>query len=184
MAETLWGDRSRREQAKAISHGWNYGAGVSTIMRASGLPEDVIRDFDQRMRQQFPTLVQWREDVYRRGERGEVLDNGFGRRLKVDPKHAYTQGAAYLGQSTARDLLAAGILRLPLDVVRMIRAVVHDEIVLSVPDDRLDEVTAIVLASMEFNASEVLDYADDALDVRITCGATKPGKNWGSVYTK
>ena len=61
------------------------------------------------------------------------LGNGFGRLMRVDPERAYTQAPALIGQGTARDLMAEGILRLPVEVVPMLRCFVHDELVFSVP---------------------------------------------------
>ena len=62
----------------------------------------------------------------------------------------------------------------------MMRAVVHDEVVFSVPADRFDEVRDIVLESFTF------DWAPPGKSRRvpITCGAEKPGASWGKVYDK
>lgn len=180
VAMALWGDPRMREQAKAIAHAWNYGSGIRNIVAHTGLPEETVRQFDSGMRERFPRLVEWRREVYEQGAAGVMLDNGFGRRLKVDPKFAYTQAPAYMGQSTARDLMCEGVLRLPLDVVRMIRAFVHDEIILSIPEDSLDEVTRTVLDALTFRwAPPGLD-----LDVEITADSSKAAKSWGSCYRK
>jgi P4 family phage/plasmid primase-like protien len=169
-----------REQAKAIAHGWNYGEGIRKLIANTGLPEATVRQFDQGMRERFPRLVQWRNEMYELGRSGVELDNGFGRRLKVDPESAYTQAAAYMGQSAARDLMCEGVLALPLEVARMVRAFIHDEIILSVPAGSVDDVRAAVLDALTF------EWAPEGASefVRITAGCSRPGANLADCYRK
>jgi hypothetical protein len=60
--------------------------------------------------------------------------------MRPDPARAYTQGPALMGQGAARDIMTESLLRLVKaadaagrNVRPYLRAVVHDEIVLSVP---------------------------------------------------
>ena len=77
IAEMVWGDRSRREDAKAIRHGWNYGMGLKGIAYQAKVDESVAVEFDQAMRSKFPRLVQWRDEVREQARAGDSLDNGF-----------------------------------------------------------------------------------------------------------
>jgi DNA polymerase-1 len=180
VAMALWGDPARREQAKAIAHGWNYGEGIRKLVLNTGLPEETVRQFDRGMRERFPRLVEWRTEVYESGRQGVLLDNGFGRQLKVDPQYAYTQAPAYMGQSTARDLMCHGVLRLPVDVARMVRAFIHDELVLSVPEDSVEDVCRVVLDALTFT------WAPPGArhEVEVTAGASRPARSWGRCYEK
>lgn len=162
-----------REEAKAIGHGWNYGLGVAGQVRG-GVREEAAVQFDQRMKESFPRLVEWKDEVRALAGSGELLDNGFGRKLRVHPDWAYTQAPAQMGQGTTRDILAEGLLRLPSEIVPMLRVVVHDEIVLSIPKDSLDEVSRAVSEALTFEFK----------GVPITCGASKPGVDWGDCYSK
>jgi hypothetical protein len=181
IARRIWGDESRREDAKALGHGWNYGLGINGMMRNAKVDEETARRFDRGMREQFPRLVEWRESVRAAGESGEMLDNGFGRMLRVDPARAFTQSPALMGQACARDLATTGLLRLPHEVLPMLRAFVHDEVVMSVPIADVEEVERVVLDALSF------DWAPPgaALSIRIEAGlGERRGHNWGDVYAK
>ena len=162
-----------REEAKAIGHGWNYGLGVAGQVRG-GVREEAAVQFDQRMRESFPRLVEWKDEVRAIAGAGELLDNGFGRKLRVHPDWAYTQAPAQMGQGTTRDILAEGLLRLPSEILPMLRVVVHDEIVLSIPKDSLEDVSRRVQEALTFEFK----------GVPITCGASKAGDSWGACYSK
>lgn len=175
IADQIFGrhDGEWRDKAKASGHGWNYGLSVKGLVN-SGIPQEVAQRFDQGMQEAYPDLITWRQKVRALGEDGQLLDNGFGRLMRCDPKRAYTQAPALMGQGTARDIMAEGILRLPQEYVPWLRGVVHDEIVLSVPEARVDEAIERVTAAltMEFRG------------VPITCGASKPARDWASCYAK
>jgi P4 family phage/plasmid primase-like protien len=173
VAEMVWGDRSKREAAKAVGHGWNYGMGIAGLVR-QGIDESVAVEFDAAMRSRFPGLVEWRDTVRKIAEQGELLDNGFGRMMRPTPDRAWTQGPALIGQGCARDLMMEAVLRLPLEVVAMLRAVVHDELVFSIPTSSLGDVTTTIVEAMSF----------EWRGVPITAGASKPGRTWGDVYRK
>jgi DNA polymerase-1 len=105
---------------------------------------------------------------------GSMLDNGFGRMMRPVPERSWTQGPALIGQGCARDLMIEAVLRLPLEIVPMMRAFVHDEIVLSVPEHLVGEVSDAVAEAMTFTWR----------DVPITGTADAPALTWGAVYAK
>lgn len=174
IAELVLGDRSRREEAKPIGHGWNYGRSVQAIADATGIPLATVQHFDAEMRRRFPRLCQWREDVRVAAENGRLLDNGFGRRMRCDPRRAYTQAPALMGQGAARDLMCTGLLRIAPQLRPHLRAVVHDEIVLSVPAEWVEAVTVHLRECLTF----------DWRGVPITAGVSQPGENWAACYRK
>lgn len=180
IARRVWGDESRREDAKAVGHGWNYGLGIPGLCRNAGVSEEVAYEFDQSMRRQFPDLVAWRAEVRSMAAAGEQLDNGFGRKMRADPERAYTQGPALLGQGCARDLLMEGLLRLPGQVLPMLRAVIHDEVVLSVPADVIGDVERAVVEALSFEWRP----AGAGHPVMVVAGLVGRGRNWGAVYQK
>lgn len=181
VATRIWGDPSRRDDAKALGHGWNYGMGVNGLMRNAKVGEDVARAFDRGMREQFPRLVEWRERVRELGSIGELLDNGFGRLMRVDPARAYTQAPALMGQGCARDLMMEGLLRMPRELHPMLRAVVHDEVILSVPADIVEDVERTVVESLSFPWAP----PGGTYEVQIEAGlGERRGANWGQVYAR
>jgi P4 family phage/plasmid primase-like protien len=178
VAKAIFGDAKFREISKPISHGWNYGRGARAVSESTGIPLDMTTKFDREMRQRYPQLVEWQEHVRRIASDGDLLDNGFGRMMRADPRFAYTQAPALVGQGCTRDILAEGMLRLPVEVWPMLRVIVHDELVLSVPEDDFEDVARVVKESMSF------DFTGPGGTVPITAGVSKPGRTWSEVYEK
>jgi DNA polymerase-1 len=174
IARMVFGDPSRREESKAIAHSHNYGAGVRSIAAKNGLPLETVEEFDRAMRAQFPRLVTWKDEVRQKAASGALLDNGFGRKMRPEKDRAWTQGPALMGQGLARDLLAEGLLRLPLEAVARLKAVIHDEVVFSVPLADVEEFKQVVLDALQF----------EYMGVPVTAGYEGYGENWGAIYVK
>lgn len=178
VAKAVFGraDGEWRDHSKKIGHGWNYGMSVNGIV-AGGVERTLAEQFDQMMNTRFPQLCEWRMEVRAQGEAGQLLDNGFGRLMRCDPGRAWTQAPALIGQGAARDIMCTSILRF-LDALpegtAWLRGVVHDEVVLSVPQERVEEVSKVLVDSMTWEWK----------GVPITAGVSKPGENWASCYSK
>lgn len=184
MAQRLFGTIDERERAKAAAHGINYGMRGKKLALTTGMSlfeaENVINNFES----SFPRLTRWQGEMREIGEVSGVLYNGFGRMMRIEPERAFTQSPALMGQSTARDILMQGILRLwdmgGEQVIKMIRAVVHDELVISVPVEDAEEIENLVVKAMSFPwCPEGGKY-----EVQITAGLNKRGINWARCYDK
>jgi DNA polymerase I-like protein with 3'-5' exonuclease and polymerase domains len=172
-----------RDAAKAISNGWMYGLGIAGQER-NGVPRELAERFDTGMREAFPRLVQWQNEVREEagalpygemppaGDEYRTLYNLYGRPMRVHRTRAYTQAPALIGQGTTRDVIAEGILRMPFEVRCMIKAVIHDEVVLSIPVDAVEEVSRIVIDALTF----------ELRGVPITSGASPAGTSWDLCY--
>jgi hypothetical protein len=174
LAVSLFGDARYREQAKAIGHGWNYGESLRRISMENDIEPELVQKFDRSMRERFARLVEWREEVRALAGSGQLLDNGFGRMMRADPQRAHTQGPALMGQGAARDLMMEGMLRLPAEVLPMLRAQIHDEIVCSVPADQVTEVSRAVIDALSFEWRGVPILAD----------VSRAGTDWSKCYEK
>lgn len=174
LAIALFGGKEYREQAKAIGHGWNYGESLRRISGENDIDPAIVMKFDQSMRERFPRLVEWREEVRALASSGALLDNGFGRLMRPDPQRAHTQGPALMGQGAARDIMMTGLLNLPAEILPMLRAQVHDEIVLSVPAERAEEIGRAVVDALTFEWRGVPIMAD----------VSRTAPRWGQVYEK
>jgi DNA polymerase-1 len=175
----LWTELSERtgvsrDVAKVLGHAFNYHAGVTKLVATTGIPEETIRLFVANMRERFPRLVEWQEECVERARAGELLDNGWGRRMCPDPERAWTQAPAMMGQGCARDILMRGLIELPEDVARMVRAVVHDEVVLSVPAGAAEDVARQVKQTLE----------TEFRGVPIAAQASEPAVSWEGCYGK
>lgn len=180
VSRAVWGTVTPelRSAAKVIGHGWNYGMGLARLGEACGSP-DQARQYDQAMRDTYPRLVAWKADVARAGERGDVLTNAWGRQLRPDPERAWTQSPALVGQSTARDVMMQWLINI-MGEPRMrpaLRAVVHDEVVLSVPREEAREAAAFLLQALPGPL-----VVGDGPEVAVTADVTDPGESWGAVY--
>lgn len=178
IADAVFGrhDGEWRDNSKRIGHGWNYGMSVKGIAN-SGVEMELAQKFDDQMNAQYPGLCAWRSEVRDRGKAGELLDNGFGRLMRCNPDRAWTQAPALMGQGGARDIMCEALLRLvdrAPEATGWLRCVVHDEVVLCVPEHRVEEITATVLDAFSF----------DFKGVPITAGASKAARDWASCYAK
>lgn len=174
IAKALFGDGKRREDAKAIGHGWNYRRGIKAISQGQDIPLETVQQFDSSMRSRFPRLVAWQEEVTAIAESGALLDNGWGRFMRPDPRRAYTQGPALMGQGAARDIMMHGLLRLDPRIRPMLRAQVHDEVVLSVPIAQVEEIGRAVVEALSFEWNGVPILAD----------VSPAGTDWSKCYEK
>lgn len=174
LAVALFGDARFREEAKAIGHGWNYGESLNRISQENDIDPATVTKFDRSMRERFPRLLEWREEVRAQAESGQLLDNGFGRMMRADPQRAHTQGPALKGQGAARDLMMEGLLRLPAEILPMLRAQIHDEIVLSAPAARVEEIGRAVVEALTF----------EWCGVPIMSDVSRAGTNWSICYSK
>jgi DNA polymerase-1 len=165
-----------RESAKAFGHGWNYHMGFEKLAGIVG--EQAARLFWDLMQRQYPRLVQWQNESVREAESYGILDNGFGRKMKANRQRAYTQGPALRGQGAARDLMFESILRMDPAAVRMMKALVHDEIVFSAPMSIARDVRQHVTECMTFEWAP----PGTSRPVKIIADATDFGLRWGDLY--
>jgi DNA polymerase-1 len=174
LAVALFGDAGFRETAKAIGHGWNYGESLKRISMENEIDPAIVRRFDTSMYERFGRMVEWREEVRALAGSGALLDNGFGRLMRPDPQRAHTQGPALMGQGAARDLMMTGLLRLPAEVLPMLRAQIHDEVVLSVPEKHAAEISRVVVDAFTF----------EWRGVPILSDVSRTGTDWSKCYEK
>lgn len=175
-----------RKYAKTLDLGWLYGRSAKGMAENTpGVTMDAATRVDRYMTSQFPGVTKWTVGVRDRGGAGLLLDNGFGRHLRTDQHRAYTQAPALMGQSTTRDLIAEGLLdiaRRAPEILPLLRATVHDELVFSAPKADFEEVARTVQSCM----SRQWAPAGCSIPVNITAGQGKPfarGETWASLYT-
>lgn len=184
MSLRLFGTEKKREEAKACAHSINYGARAKKLSLMTGMDfqaaETVIHEYERN----FPRLARWQNENREIGETTGILFNGYNRMMRIEPERAFTQSPALMGQSTARDILMEGILRLwdmgGEDLIRMIRGVIHDELVLSVKKKDVEEVERLLVKAMSFPWCPV----GGQYPVQIIAGLNKRGVNWADCYRK
>lgn len=181
-AIAMLGDAKYRNQCKPISHLANYGGGKNNLIGMGHDPRLVSLFFEAR-EEKFPGLLRWQDKVREIGASGQLLDNGFGRPLRVERHFAYTQAPAQVGQGGTRDMMAEGLLnlaRIAPECLPMLRVIVHDEIVLSVPTAHVEEISRIVVKAFE------CEWAPPgaSIPVHMLANSSRPGINWADAYGK
>lgn len=171
------GHHPRRGDAKATTHATNYGEGAAKLASSTGVTLAEARALQAGLDAAFPKLAAFKTLAREEG-RWQILENAYGRKMRVLPDQAYTKAPAAIGQGTARDLMVQGVLNLPEWLLPGLRAIVHDELVLSVPQDRAGEAEAAVLDALQF------DYliAPGALPVPILAEKSDRGRDWLDCY--
>jgi DNA polymerase I-like protein with 3'-5' exonuclease and polymerase domains len=182
IAVQIFGDPGKRQNSKELGHGANYGLGRNKMI-AMGHDPDVVDAFFAGRSAAFPRLMEWTQEVREQGESEGVLDNGFGRPLKVQLDRAYTQAPAQMGQGTTRDLMAQGLLDLAFahpEILPYLRGIIHDEVVLSVPAKDATEIGRLVVKCFE------REWAPPGASrtIPILADLSGPGTNWGNAYEK
>jgi len=133
-ADTVATDPDRyRQMAKALGHAWNYGAGPRKLAGVSGLPMADAQRFCNGLTRAYPRLTRWQERVRCQAERTGYVTNPWGRRMRVDRGHEWTQAPALMGQSGTREVICDALLNLPAELMCAVRAQVHDALLVSVP---------------------------------------------------
>lgn len=188
VAKSIYGDhgdefnKAKRELVKPLNHGLNYRMGAARAAQHTGLPLTEVYRYMRGIQDKYPGIGRWQERVYKHAMAGHLLDNGFGRKLRADPRFAYTQAPALVGQGGTRDVILEGLLRMPVELWKMMRGIIHDEVVFSFPEKDVEELSRIVLAAMQFDLYDVTNGA--LAHMPVTAGMSRPGKNWAQCYEK
>ena len=164
-----------RQKTKAFNHAGNYGQGPKAVSERTGIPLDKCYEIRDAKAEAYPRLTEYIEEVRETAASGQLLDNGFGRLMRPDPERAYTQGPALMGQGAARDIMCESLLRLVAladergqNVRPHLRAVVHDELVLSVPELEWSWWSQLLAEAFTW----------EWRGVPILCEVSNPAKRW------
>jgi len=159
-----------RPQAKIASLAAVYGSYGKSIAVALNCPvEEAVRIVDA-FWQQFPKLGRWCRAVQNAARGGRVPHSQWGRGLR--PHLPYAAGNAII-QGTAAEVLKDGLLRLAeANLLQYVVALVHDEVVLDVPEADAVAVTNQVAVVLE----------DRNFIIPLTAEPEVYGKSWGDGY--
>lgn len=179
----VWGDEvydsdpgTYRQRAKMCVHAYSYGARPKTLSLQTGLPIEVTTEFCRAMDEMYAGVVQWQQDAAQQGKSGWI-SNDWGRRMPVDKERSFTQSSALLGQSGTREILVDGLIRLARKDIRyitMLKAQIHDAIVMEMRQDEVDKMVPIVVESMSTTWKP--SVGGQAVDFTLSYG--KPATNW------
>lgn len=170
--------KAQRDIAKGGSFAKIYGAGTPKFAKSVKISIEEGRAFMAVYDTMFPGVRRLQEQVINtiRGRTtGDTLgwvQTPLGRRHPVELDKAYA-ATNYLCQGTAADIFKRMVVELAnVGLDEYLVLLVHDEVVLDVPDDLVDEAQHVALKVMEDRTS---------LRCPLTAGA-KQVKRWGDAY--
>jgi DNA polymerase-1 len=147
-AERIFGthfDAEQRAIAKMANFLSVYGGGAKTLAVQAGIDLGMAKMVVGKWKTAYPHLVALAQSL---STRSEVV-TPTGRRLPIDPERPYS-ALNYLIQSTSRDLLVIALRRVVdnLGMAENVQLLVHDEILLQIPEHTAEAQVAAVKEQM------------------------------------
>lgn len=163
---------SRRPIIKSLFYAASYGAGVKKMALTAGVPVSEMQEVKDRVFSRYPGMghLMKESEAMCRANDGWVKTE-MGRDLWVDPDMAYKASNARI-QGTAADILKQATVNMAnagLDQFMVVP--VHDEMVLSVPKEDMEEAKQACRESM----------ADYSLSVPLLAEPSEGYESWGDV---
>lgn len=165
--EAYYADRARlRQIAKIGGHSLSYRVGAKKLAASVGVTVPESMEYIANYKQAYPYVTAWQEWVTREGDSGHVT-NWWGRRMVVDPDRSFNQSSALIGQSSTREILFEGLIRIArenLHMMRWLRMTVHDAIVWAIPEDEVETAVPYILETMTYtfdpdtNVSQPIEF--------------------------
>ena len=155
-------DLGQRAKAKMVSYGLAYGMEAYGLGQRLGIPTGEAQEILDAYFEAFPSVHAYMERTVAEARERGYTETLFGRRRSIpelsSPNHRIRQAgerqAMNAGiQGLAADIFKVALVRIDQDLEaaghtsRLILQV-HDEVLLEVVPDELDDVTALVLAAM------------------------------------
>lgn len=142
------------EASKAQGLGLHFwapnGRGIKPIPHVPG--EIDTRDLLSNLNKAYPWLKMFKDQAVREAETFGFVTNPWGRRMKVDKGREYTQAPALYGQSVTTEIMKDAIIELCRRgdyYAKALRCIIHDELLLELDEDRIEEDIKVVKECME-----------------------------------
>lgn len=149
-----------------------YGGGVAKLSKGADIPEDVARKVIQGFSKTYPGVTAYSKYLQNLAMEQGYVTTPLGRVLPVDEERPYA-ALNYMVQSTSRDITCRGVLNLHKSgFTPYLRLVIHDEVLLSLPESQAQWMTEAVSQLMATNFR----------GVAITASGEIGGTSWGSLY--
>jgi len=176
---------NQRRAAKAINFGLMYGMSAFGLARALSVDRGEATEYMTRYFTRYPSVHGFMESTREQAHRDGYVQTLFGRRLYLENlasrNHALRQGAERAAvnapmQGTAADIIKRAMISLASwlegrDDAHMLMQV-HDELVLEVRADAVDDVRAAVIERMSGAAALAVPLVVDV----------GTGKNWDEAH--
>lgn len=163
-----------RQKAKVPSHGWGYKIGAKKLHLQTGMPLKEAEDFLASMNRAFPGVVAWQERSTKFARIHGYVTNNWGRKLWVEKGREFTQAPALEGQNGTREIVCDALLAMPIPVLKMVKAQIHDALLFSVPKQGFEEYRDYLVELMR----TYFKPAKGGQSMEFPCEAGPPGNNW------
>ena len=149
-----------------------YGGGAAALGKSAGIPFQVAKRVHEAFSAKYPGVEKLNQKLQRDAGQNGYIITPTGRRLPVDPDRSYS-ALNYLIQSSSRDVTCRAIIRLhEAGITPYVRLPIHDEVVLSIPEQHAESGAAEVGRIMAEQMGPVLIGTDPEVGKR----------SWGSLY--
>lgn len=175
IGEQTW-DNIRENLIKRFNFGWLYGATADTLVRNAGISRNEALAFVAKYEANMPGATQWKKDSYNSLRKNGYLQTPFGRKRRMplitegNKEEAKKMAGNMPLQSIASDLNMLAAIKIDQAGYRVLM-LVHDSIILEVPDDWVEDTKAFVKNTMEQIAISFFPQIPWKADV-------KSGKRW------
>ncbi len=147
-----------RRKAKAVNFGIAYGQGAYGLADALSIPRKEAKEIIERYFKRFSGVQNYMSDIVEKAKTNGYVETIFGRRRylpelnsKSHQLRAFGERAAINApiQGTASDLVKMAMLEVDQNIDSPIQLQVHDELILEVPDEKIEDTLPIVRERME-----------------------------------
>ncbi len=176
----------QRRAAKAVNFGIVYGQTEFGLATSLGIPRREARDIIERYNRRYPELAAFRERVLDEARETGRVTTVLGRHRPITDMRAANRNVRLAAERTAINTpvqgSAADIIKKAMIAIhrrlldehpgQLMIMQVHDELVLEVDEDRLEDIRALVVSEMESAVS--LD-----VPLKVETGA---GRSWAQAH--
>lgn len=188
LGQQLYNDPSmvkgdpRRSLVKTYIYAKLFGASIKKQAASAGVTVQKMEEFAEMVNTAYPRMEPFQQSVidgivrkHRQEGEGYVITPTTNRRLPVDPQAAY-RGVNYLVQSSAADIMKGNLVKLDAaGLSDYLRVPVHDEIVLDVPVEDLEDARAVTRDCMT---------TTEGWAIPLTGDISGNYDSWGAKYEK
>jgi DNA polymerase I len=167
----------RRGLVKNVIYGKLYGSGVTRMAVSAGVPEDVMREVNDRLESSYPGIKRYQKEIERvLSDRLQTEGTAYintlvtNRRIPVEDDRLYS-GLNYTIQSGAAEVFKQDLVRADAaGLGEYLLLPVHDEILMSTPPEVAEEAKMTLAACMT---------TTEGWAVPLTSGPEGPFERWG-----
>lgn len=134
------------------SHALAYRVGARKLGETAGADFETGKRFIENYQKAYPLVTRWQNKITLQGDNMGFVENHWGRRMTVDEGRSFNQSSALIGQSTTREMLFDGLIRIAkadINQIRTVRMIVHDAVVFSIPREGVEDTVEWLMDKMQ-----------------------------------